>query len=256
MEERTEDKYTVKSLVKALRILELLASEQKLGIGELNERTGYGKSTVHRILGTLKAERYVNQDIMDDKYFATLKLFELGNLVANRIPIKAVAHPHLKALYDSCRETVNLGILVEDEVLYLDKMITKAPLRIVEIGRKAPAHATAMGKVLMAFSRGKDPERLEYRPYTSKSVGDPKAFAKMLEEVRKKGYAFDDGEFIEGLLCMARPILDKSGHAVAAISISMPAARADEETGKKHLALLEETAERIQEELGFGRSDR
>jgi DNA-binding IclR family transcriptional regulator len=96
-----------------------------MSIGDLNEEASHGKSTVHRIVGIFKSLKYIDKSPIDGKYYATIKLFELGNNVAGRIPIKNIARPYLEELFEECRETVNLAIVDNGEVLYLDKIVTK-----------------------------------------------------------------------------------------------------------------------------------
>lgn len=252
MEELQNDKYNIRSLIKAFNVLELLVEHEKLSIGELNNITSYGKSTVHRILGTFKTLNYVNQDITDGKYYATIKLFELGNMVANRIPIKNIARPYLEELYEKCRETVNLGILDNYEVLYLDKILTKEPLRIdLDVGRRVPAYCSALGKAIMAFNDELDIDKFEFNKITEKTINSVEELKKSLNEIRKTGYAYDNEEYINGLVCMARPILDNNQNAIAAISIAMPIARLTESKKQEYFELLGDTIIKIKNKIGY-----
>ena len=248
MEQIKNDKYNVKSLKKAMTIMELIVNNDKLSIGELSNMTSYGKSTVHRIVGTFMAMKYIDQNATDGKYFATIKLFELGNIVAGRIPIKSIARPHLEEVYRACNETVNLGILDNNKVLYLDKIITKEPLRIeLEIGKRIPAYCSGLGKAIMAFNEEENLENINFTKFTDRTVASTKELQDELEKIRRNGYSFDDEEYIEGLVCIAVPILGSDGKAVAAISIAIPKTRLTEESKGKSIELLKTAAEKIKE---------
>ncbi len=248
MEQSRNDKYNVKSLKKSLLILELLVNNERLSIGELSNMTSYGKSTVHRIVGTFMSMQYIDQSLVDGKYFATIKLFELGNVVASRIPIKNIARPYLEELYRECNETVNLGIVDNDEVLYLDKIITKEPLRIdLDIGKRIPAYCSGLGKAIMAFSGKENLGKHNFVNFTGKTIGSNKELQDSLDEIRKDGYAFDDEEYIKGLVCIAVPILGSDGKSIAAISVAVPKTRLTEESKNRNIELLKITAEKIKE---------
>ena len=251
MDQIQNSKYNIRSLIKAFNILELLVEHEKLSIAELNNMTSYGKSTVHRIAGTFKALNYVDQDT-DGKYYATIKLFELGNRIVNRIPIINIVRPYLEELFEECRETVNLGIIDNNEVIFIDKILTKEPLRIdLEVGRRVPAHCSALGKVIMAYDDDLDVNKLEFSKFTEKTIDSPEELEKVLNKIRKYGYAYDDEEYIDGLVCMARPILNSKGNAVAAMSIALPRVRLNEEKKEKYLELLEDTISKIHNKIDY-----
>lgn len=248
MEQLRNDKYNVKSLKKALLILELFVNNERLSIGELSNMTSYGKSTVHRIVGTFISMQYIDQSLIDGKYFATTKLFELGNAVAGRIPIINIARPYLEELYRECKETVNLGIVDNYEVLYLDKIISKEPLRIdLEIGKRIPAYCSGLGKAVMAFSGNENFENINITRFTKNTVGSIEELKDSLDKTRRDGYSFDDEEYIEGLVCIAVPILGSDGKSIAAISVAVPKTRLTEESKSRSIKLLKIAAEKIKE---------
>jgi len=255
LDQLQNNKYNIKSIIKAFNILELLVENEKLSIGELNDMTTYGKSTVHRLVGTLKQLNYVDQDIIDGKYFMTIKIFEMGNRVANRIPIKNIAQPYLEELYEKCKETVNLGILDNNEVIYLNKIVTEEPLRInLDVGRRIPVYCSALGKAILAFNEETDISKLKFQKFTGKTIESVENLKNELENIRKFGYSYDDEEYIEGLVCIARPILDNNGNAIAAISIAIPKTRLTDEKKQKYFEILKETANKIQNKNGVKNS--
>ena len=132
-----ENRYLIKSLMKSFEVLELVVKNERMSLKEINDITNLGKSTIHRILATFKEMNYIDQSKEDNTYYATIKIFELGNSVTDKMPIKKIAKPYLQRLYDECNETVNLAVVTGDNIIYLDKIMTKEPLRIdLEVGKK------------------------------------------------------------------------------------------------------------------------
>ena len=104
-----ENRYLIKSLMKSFEVLELVVKNERMSLKEINDITNLGKSTIHRILATFKEMNYIDQSKEDNTYYATIKIFELGNSVTDKMPIKKIAKPYLQRLYDECNETVNLA---------------------------------------------------------------------------------------------------------------------------------------------------
>lgn len=243
---KEKNDYNINSLIKSLNILEYLLEHGEMSILELSNLSGMGKSTVHRILGTFKTMDYVEQNKENNKYYATLKIFELGNKVANRIPLRKIARPYIEELYEKCHETVNLGIVDKNEVVFLDKIVTAEPLRIeLEVGKRVPAYCSALGKAVMAFKEDLDVSQFTFNKVTSNTIDSKEKLLKDFEDIRRKGYSLDDEEYIEGLICVAVPIKDQLNNPVAAISIATPAVRMNEEKKQTYIKLLQEAALKI-----------
>lgn len=250
MEQKND--YNINSLIRSLNILEYLVDNGEVSILEMSNSFGMGKSTVHRILGTFKTMGYVDQNKENNKYYATLKIFELGNKVANRIPLKKIVRPYLEELFEKCHETVNFAIVDKNEVVFLDKIITAEPLRIeLEVGKRVPVHCSALGKAFIAFKRDLDISQLKLTKINNNTIDSAEKLMSNLEEIRRNGYALDDGEYIEGLICIAVPIKDQLNNAIAVISIATPAVRMEEEKKQIYVRLLQETALRISMHSGF-----
>ena len=186
MEKRISKNERIKSIDKALDLLEFLsASEQETSITEINKKLHMGLSTVHRMLTTLKYRGYVIQNQQTTKYRLGIKLFELGCAVQNTKRLIEIIKPYLIRLSQSTNETANLAILEGKEVIYLDTIESPEILRTeIMAGTRTPANCTALGKVLLAFisdgefeSLYKSDEPLSY--LTSKSISS-------LEELKKK----------------------------------------------------------------------
>lgn len=249
--DNSKQSYYINSLIKSFGVLEILSEYDEMSILELSKASGLGKSSIHRILGTFKHIGYVNQNNINGKYYATIKLFELGNKVANRMPLRKVARPFLEELFEVCHETVNIGILDKQEVVYLDKIITKEPLRIeLDIGRRVPAFCSAMGKAILAFNDSVSISELQLRKITDTTIDTYEELENQLKQIRNQGYAIDNEEYIKGLTCISVPLKVDDNMSYVALSIASPSARITEEKKQIYIQLLRNTADKITNALG------
>lgn len=223
-------KYPVQTLEKALEVIELLKNGPNEGmrIKELSDRLDMGKSTVHRILDTLTAYRYVEKTAEGSRYRLSWKLFELGNVVPRQRNFENIDMKILRDLCEKHKETVNLGIRVNQTLIIISKadpqqVTIKAGLYV---GEQEPLHATALGKVLISglnireLFKGRTLEQ-----YTANTITSLEVLEEHLKTVREQGYAIDDEEYSMGLVCIAMPVRNHEGETVAALSISGPAFR-------------------------------
>lgn len=254
---RSAFRYSVKAVDKALRILETLGKESRgLGLVELSRRLLIEKSTLHRLLGTLEARGFVRKDPSSLGYSLGIKILELGTAVTARSALGRAAASVLDRLAVRCRQTVNLAVLDGDEILYVAKRESPEPLRLtVEVGRRLPAHCTALGKAMLAFRPAPEVCRLfrrrkRLRQFTPNSITNPRELIDRLEEVRRAGVAMDREELVLGLRCLAAPVLDFTGYAIAAISISAPAATLSEERVGELRPMLVEAVAEVSKALG------
>lgn len=220
------------SIGRALVVLEALGSARtSLGVTTIADRVGMPKSTVHRILGLLISTRYVVKH--GDRYLLAERSFELGSRVqvGPRAELRDVAGPHLAELYAATRQTVHLGVLSGTDVLYLDKISAPSTPRLpTQVGLRRPTYATGLGKALVAFASPQDAARqvpAKFRRFTAFTMTDSRKWHTTLSCVRETGVAKDNEESFLGITCLAVPIIDPvRGHAVAAISLSLPVATA------------------------------
>jgi IclR family acetate operon transcriptional repressor len=250
-------RYPVRAVDKALRILETLGkASEDLGLVELSRQLAIEKSTLHRLLGTLEARGFVRRDPISLRYSLGIRMLELGTAVTARSALARAAHPVLDRLALRSRHTVNLAVLDGDEILYVAKRESAEPLRLtVEVGRRLPAHCTALGKAMLAFRPAPEVRRLfgrrrRLRRFTPSTITDPHKLLRHLDEVRRTGVAVDREELIPGLRCLAAPVLDFTGHAVAAMSISAPAVTLGEERVAELRPMLVEAVAEVSKALG------
>lgn len=248
--------YAAPAVEAALSILETLGSVHQLGVTELAKKLGLGKSSVYRLLATLARCGYVEKNPQNDRYQLTYRLFAVGSPAANRFGLREAAHPVMERLAAETGEAVNLGVLDGTRVVNLHKVESRHLLRMhMEVGGGAPAHATALGKVLLAaLEPSKLSERLgrqRLARLTRRTIGDRATLRRALARVREQGFAIDDEECSLGLRCVAAPILDHRGVVVAALSISGPRQRLPGQT-LSHLAEnVQAAAGDVSQRLGF-----
>lgn len=255
--ERPAFRYPVKAVAKALRILETLGKESRdFGLVELSRELAIEKSTLHRLLGTLEVRGFVRKDPSSLRYSLGIKMLELGTAVTARSALGQAAAPALDRLAVRCQQTVNLAVLDGDEILYVAKRESSEPVQLtVEVGRRLPAHPTALGKAMLAFRPVPELRRLfsrrrRLRQFTPNTITDPGDLVRHLEEVRRAGVAVDREELVLGLRCLGAPVLDFTGYAVAAMSIAAPAVLLGEERIAELRPVLVEAVAEVSKALG------
>lgn len=219
------------SVQNAARLLKELGSAGgELGVSELSRRLGLGKSTVHRLLATLTAERILEHDPATGTYRLGLAMYELGARVSMHRVLHDAATTVLEELRNATKETVQIAVLDGREVVYVERLESPHTLRLFgRIGHRMPAHSTSTGKVLLAYL---PEERLEVllkqwplEPLTPQTItGQPQLRAE-LARVRARGWADNLGESEAGVSSVAAPIRNARGEVIAAVSAAGPTMR-------------------------------
>ncbi|MGI8486624.1 MAG: IclR family transcriptional regulator [Thermomicrobiales bacterium] len=222
----------VKSASRALDIVELLAASAKgVAFIDVGRALGIPKSSLHALLGVLTERGFVEYDQRNRLYSLGIRTWEVGqSYIANRDLLKN-ALPVMRDVVASINETVQLAVLDGIENVYLAKVDCSHPVRLQsEVGKRLYAHATGLGKVLLA---GLDLEILNARfagttlpELTPNTAHDLHSLFQELETVRTVGFAIDDQEYTPGLRCVAVPLFDIEGRTIAALSASIPLSRA------------------------------
>ncbi len=247
---------SVSSVLKVFGILQALGDEREIGITELSQRVMMSKSTVYRFLQTMKSLGYVDQEGESEKYTLTLKLFELGAKALQNVDLIRSADIQMREISRLTRETIHLGALDEDGIVYIHKIDSMYNLRMhSRIGRRNPLHSTAIGKVLLAWGEQNDVQALladmQFTRSTENTILDAPSLVNVLEKVREQGFGEDIEEQEQGLRCIAVPVFDRFGVVIAGLSISFPTIRFSEENKKDYVAMLHTAARNISEQLGF-----
>lgn len=248
---------TIASVSRALNIIDLFNhNTTELGITEISHLLGLHKSTVSGLVNTLQASGYLDQNPSTRKYRLGLKIVERAILALNSLEVSRIARPHMLQLRDWRDETVNLAILDNDEVLYIERELGSKTLGMQShVGKRERAHSTALGKALLSqlteVEFGEYLSKYSLNPITPNTITQPEKLRQELEMIRRQGYATDMEENEIGGVCVAAPILDYLGNAIAAISISIPMARLNREETPRLGKKVIETASAISKEMGY-----
>ena len=225
--------YTVKSLVKALKILEVLADEDPpYTLTQLDRRLHLHVSTVHRLLVNLVRNGFVEEDRISGGYQLSFRVLRMGLRVLDRLDFRRVAQGFLRDLSLRTQETVHLAILQETRAISIEKFASFQSVGLdARLGGVMPLHCTGVGKTLLAYQGEDLLNQIVQSPgltrMTEHTVTALPQLRKELERVREQGYAVDQGEAVEGLCCVAGPVFNHAGQIVAAFSVTAPAHATD-----------------------------
>lgn len=232
-----------------LRLMEELTQFDSVGVTRIAQHLQIPTANAYRLLRVLERTGYVEQLPRSKQYRLTLKLFELGCEVANRTTIRDVAAPEMERIAVQSALAVNLGILVENEVLYLDRIQTDDILVVnFPPGHRAPAHCTAMGKAMLAFDHRSSRDVLGEGPYEARTPYTLATLGQLeqaLTEIRQKGYAVDRQEHFVGIWCVGAPIVSSREEVLGAISLTTFAPAVDESELERLGSLVTMAARRI-----------
>lgn len=247
----------IQSVERAVDVLELfIKSNQQRSLKEISEELSLSKSTVHGIIKTLEHRGFLQQNETDARYKLGLKLFELGNAVFADLDVRMLAKPIMNKMVGELQETIHLVSFDQNEAIYVEKMDGLQALRIYsQIGKRAPFHCSGVGKAILAYQTEKEARRLlnqdELRSFTAHTMTTIDQVIDHLKDVRNLGFAIDDEEMEIGLRCIAAPIFNHRGEAVAAISCSAPTFRMSGEQFERTIKRVKQACEEISNGLGF-----
>lgn len=228
---REKADYIIQSVVHALEMFEaFMASKDDLGVTDLANRLDLHKNNVFRLLATLETRGYVEQNKATGNYRLGYKTFELGQAFLNQSGLLKQARPVMDDLVKACNETVYVGVLRGDFVIYLDIAETTHSVRVANrVGALLPAYATAIGKAQLAYLSEDELGRIftkpRLQPFTDKTITEREKLFAHLKEVSRKGYAMDLEELEQDVFCVGVPIMDYTGRAVAGMCVSAPGCR-------------------------------
>lgn len=254
---KAKQKYIVSSVDRSIEILELLSSfKEGLSLTDISKRLEIPRSTTFEILATLENRHFIQRSKSTGQYKIGLKAFEIGSAYANNLDLRQEALPHLEDLAYKTKETCHLAILDDWEVVYIDKIESSHFVRLASrVGVRLPGYSTALGKVLLSYQSEESIEQflaeVPMIKHTPNTINSPKHLKSHLEQVCAQGYAIDNEEQTLGVRCIAAPIFDYNGRAVAAISISGPVTRITEERQTELVEMAKKTATDISINLGW-----
>ncbi len=253
---KTEDSSS-RAVLRALSILETVAGRSHgLTNSEISRKLEIPKSTASYILHALETKGYLSRDKETGKYRLGLKLITLSQNVMTHLDLREIALPLMQHFVDKTKISSHLAILDRGRAVYIEKIEADSFVRTdTWIGKRVPVHATAIGKILVAYMdetsvdgilkvRGMD-------KFTSKTIITRTKFHQELEKVYKQGFAIDDEESSAGARCIAAPIFNSDGAVVAAVGTSGTIGQIDEAHLNRITELIKETARKISNQLGF-----
>lgn len=254
-----EERNFVNSLARGLSILEAFdLATSKMGISDLARKTGLSKSTVYRLVHTLRTLGYIIPVEEENKYTLGPKVLTLGFAVLSSLELREVAQPYLMELSRNVKETVNLAVLDRWRLIYIERIKTHQIVNInLHVGSRLELYNTAMGRVLAAFQDThwlshylkyleKFPEAKDYWKDKGKKL------LKILEEVRENEFTINDEELTPGLRSVGAPVRNREGEVVGAVNIAVSSSLYSLQRLKQDLiSPLRETTQAISAVLGY-----
>ena len=247
----------IQSVERALQILDLFNEQAtELKITDISKLMGLSKSTLHSLLKTLQLHGYIDQNPENGKYRLGMKLVERGHFVVGSIDIRQKAKGWLMELSRLTGQTTHLGILDGREGVYIEKIEGKlAAIAYSRIGRRLPVHATAIGKVLIAWLGETELNALlegyQYTTYTPSTLASREALMAALAQTREQGYALDSEENEQGVRCVAVPVWNHESRVIAALSLSTLASRVDDAGLANFREQLQQAGLQLSRALGY-----
>lgn len=248
------DRYLVPGLVRGLEVLAAFTpAAPRLTQGEIAEALGVTRSAVFRVVYTLTELGFLLHDPASGRYALGPALLRLGHGVLPARDVPGVALPVLEALRDATGWSAHLGVLEGAEVVYLLRVpARRGEPSIVHVGSRLPAHATAMGRVLLAHLD--EPALAALHRDTPPRRATPPALATLIKHARAdraRGHVLHLGEFEARMASVAAPLRDAAGRVVAAVSLTCPLAEAPEARRRSARAALLDAARTISASLGW-----
>ncbi len=251
------DRYNIPSLQKAMRVLEYLAGHPDgRTIREIMNDLGMAKTGVYRIVTTLANLEYLVCERNTGTYKLTRKLLALGNSAICSENILEHALDEMYDLRDECTETVQLNTIVGHQGVILEFIPALHPIRLmIDPGTRFELHASAPGKVLLAYLPGQERDAImramEFQKYQKNTISSRTRFRRELATVRECGYGVDRGESaVAGVMCVSAPIFDRRDYPVAALTITAPSLRMTEADLPRVAKMAIPRAQRISKRLG------
>lgn len=250
-----DSRYNVPNLERALVIIEYLVKQTKgCGITMIAESLGFPKNSVFRILKTLLAHGYVQEN--ENQYIVSTKLLALGYASLGESNVVAKAADIMVDLRNETHETVVLGKLTGTQGLTLEVILSDEPVKfVVDVGYHFQLHNTAPGKILTAYLPEPEQDslldKLDYQVFNERTIKNKQEMKASIEKVHKHGYAIDHGEKVLGVHCIAAPIFDYKKNNIAALWITGPSYRMPETEFDKVGKTVISYALQISRKLGY-----
>lgn len=241
---------------RAIALLKAFSDQQpEWTLGELAQRVGLNKATVHRLLAALEAEQFITRNPATGGYRLGPELIVLGGYALRANDLPTAARPALEELAEATGETTSLEVLAGGEVMILDEVSSRHLLGIAQdVGMRLPLHVTSTGKLLLAHLPQDQADALLQDPLhalTAATVTSPAALRRQLDAIRVAGYAVTAGELEIGFTAVAVPVRDAGGNVVAALSVGGPSSRLEGDALERVIQFTRRAGEQVSRRLGF-----
>jgi IclR family KDG regulon transcriptional repressor len=246
----------LKTLQLAFQLLECFTAENpKHTLAELTKLMKLPKTNVFRFLATLTALSYIEKDPASGQYYLSMRLFDLGSRALSNRDIRELGHRYLKELYEKTRQTVVLSVLEQTQVLHIDVIHSQEFMRASPyIGQRYPAHATAAGLAMLAFSPTSSIDTYlasDLNSLTPDTMTEADQVRAELHLIRDRGYAVNRGGGRTEILGIGTPLLGGSGLAEAALAIALPMASVDDKQLNDLITAILDVSRRFSRSLGY-----
>lgn len=248
--------YNVRAVERALQILNCFDDEHpERGISDIAQAVGLHKATAHRIVTTLVNYGFLERVADEQKYRLGLELPNLGYKVIRRMDLRREAHPFMKQLVEEWDETCDLSIFDQGKIFYIEVIRGNRALNIsAAVGQRMAAHATASGKLFLAYLPKDELDSFLNHPlevFTGHTITSPDKLRADLENIRSQGYAVDHEEFESGVCAVAAPIFNRRGDVIAAIGGPSPLSRMTPERITKIAEAFMGAGKAISQRMGY-----
>jgi IclR family KDG regulon transcriptional repressor len=255
MPKKSDNPYVVQPVMKALRVLELVARHgHEIALTTVGRELMIPKTTTFRYLQTLTEAGFLNHNRETDKYTLGPLLRSIASADASVSKVRQLARPAMIELMTEFNETVNLAVKGNGTIVYIDLVEANRSLRMqARIGDSHPMHSTALGKAILAFLPDTEKQRQLEQPLTERTgrtLLEREEIERQLRQTAKLGYATEVGENEDGAMCIGVPIFDADRYPIAALSISAPLMRMPRALAAKAGRRLCEVAGRISAHFG------
>jgi IclR family acetate operon transcriptional repressor len=246
---------SVQALDRALQLLELVAGGDGMTLTALAAAANLPPSTVHRLLTTMAAHGFVESDEPDQTWTIGVEAFRVGQAFHRRFKVATMGRPAMRDLMEATGETANIGIFEGGDVVFISQVESHEPIRaFFRAGERRHAHASGIGKALLAEMPRERVERLVRDKglprFTDATITEIERLFADLEEIRRRGWSLDDEERSRGMRCIAAPVFDENGEAIAGLSISGPSGRLEPDRVDRLGPLVRRAADTITRAIG------
>lgn len=246
---------TVQALDRGLVLLEDLANRGSATLADLSLRNGLAASTAHRILATLAQHGFVEIDDRSQQWSVGMEAFRIGSHYLTRMNVVEASRSAMRELMEATGETSNLGISDNGDVVFVSQVESHNPIRaFFRPGTRGYMHCSGIGKALLSVLDSESVKRILRKKglpeFTEKTLTNPDALFSNLENAKQRGWALDDEERYLGMRCVAAPIFNAFGEAIAGISVSGPAVRFPDEEVEEIGPLVRRAANDVTKSIG------